>query len=350
MCGRKAKKLIGAPADEFLQFFLDELHQHFQPADGNAPFDNEEGRYFVETWDMHDLIFDELEGTADSRTLDWIYKRLKGDITYCKRDWQIMSPGHALSSAWDQFCQAVKHETRFLFFKDEPEQSDEPYYVHPADMLSELGDVIRGCGLIRDIPSGSRIFRVRGHAAGKGFTDPVDVGPPPLDQAKTAGRMNSPGIVVMYASLDRNTALIEATCEHSELSVAEFEFLQNLRVVDLTNIPAVPSIFERGPREYLQFLHRFARDVSQPFTPDTEVHVEYTPTEVVSEYLRHRLSDKDGQHISGVMYRSAKNNGGINLALFIESEDVEGVPSKRWKPRQPLLRTIRVTEDVRPIP
>ncbi len=47
-------------------------------------------------------------------TLEWLYEHLKDDGEYCERDWQILSPGDALKSAWDQFCHAIKHETRFL--------------------------------------------------------------------------------------------------------------------------------------------------------------------------------------------------------------------------------------------
>jgi hypothetical protein len=114
--------------------------------------------------------------------------------------------------------------------------------------------------------------------------------------------------------------------------------------VDLTHIPPVPSIFEGGRRESLQFLRRFARSVSQPFTPDAEIHIEYTPTQVVSEYLRRRLRDCDGRKIRGVLYRSAKKSGGTNLALFVESEEVDGVPSERLTPKKRMLRLVSVVE------
>jgi hypothetical protein len=65
---------------------------------------------------------------------------------------------------------------------------------------------------------------------------------------------------------------------------------------------------------------------------------------VVSEYLRHRLRDKDGRPIHGLLYKSAKHEGGVNLALFIESEEVQGVPSERWKAKEPLLKMIKVEE------
>jgi hypothetical protein len=94
-----------------------------------------------------------------------------------------------------------------------------------------------------------------------------------------------------------------------------------LSVVDLTNLPSVPSIFESGPRESLRFLHRFMQEVSQPFEPDAEIHIEYTPTQVASEFFRHRLHDAQGHSIRGLVYGSAKRTGAVNLALFIESSE-----------------------------
>src|ERR1700678_225475 len=121
-------------------------------------------------------------------------------------------------------------------------------------MLEELGNVVRQCGLIREVAAGTKMFRVRGHKRGQGFTTPVEIGPPPEKLAKGPGRMNAPGMVLMYAAFDRETALAEATGEHSSFSIGIFETLSNIVVVDLTEVPRIPSIFERGPREYIQFL------------------------------------------------------------------------------------------------
>lgn len=348
LCGKTADDAIAAPADEVLEFFLDKVWDHYESADGNAPWDSEDGRYFVETWSLYDLVFDEFSEIADYDTLDWLYKHLKDDGEYCERDWQILSPGDALKSAWSQFSHAIKHETRFLFFADGKDEDDgEPYRVRPAEMLEALEQVIRECGLIEEIKIGTRLFRVRGHEASKAFTEVVDLGPPPKNAAKSAGRMNAPGIVVMYGALDRDTAMAESTGEHTNFSVAEFELLKDLRVVDLTHIPHIPSIFEDGPRESLLFLGHFAKDVSRPFTPDKELHIEYTPTQVVSEYLRHRARDKQGRAIHGLLYKSAKREGGVNLALFIDSEDVEGVPSDGWKPKEHRLKMVGVEEVIK---
>lgn len=156
--------------------------------------------------------------------------------------------------------------------------------------------------------------------------------------------MNAAGIVVMYASLSESAALVEASGGHTDLSLATFELLQAVKIVDLTQIPVPPSIFEDGPRESLQFLRSFAKDVSQPFAPDTQIHIDYAPTQVVSEFIRHRLKAEDGKAIQGFLYDSAKENGSSNLALFISSEDVEGVAAASWKKPKPVVRLLSVVE------
>jgi HEPN/RES N-terminal domain 1 len=162
LCGKTADDAIAAPVDEVLQFFLDKMWDHYELADGNAPWDNEEGRFFVKTWDLYDLVFDEFSDIADYSTLEWLYEHLKDDGEYCERDWQILSPGDALKSAWGQFCDAIKHETRFLFFVNgKGEDDEEPYRVLPAEMLEALEQVIRECDLIKEIAVTSRTLPVR---------------------------------------------------------------------------------------------------------------------------------------------------------------------------------------------
>jgi RES domain-containing protein len=346
VCHRSSDTPIAASANDVLEFFLSKIHEHYEDANGTAPYDNESPNGFaVKTVRLYDLINHHFPEIAPYETLEWLQSRLKDDIEYCKRDWQVMTMGEALVSGWERFCFAVKHETRFLFFTEKhSDDSGEPYIVYPDQMLMELGDVVRGCGLVKTIASGTKIYRVRGHMEDHPFTSPAEMGPPPIEFAKTAGRMNAPGIVVLYASLQPSAALVEATGGYVHVTLAHFVTTLDLLVVDLTEIPPVPSIFEGGPREALEFLRHFVDDISKPFTPDKEVHIEYTPTQVVSEFLRRRFMSSDRRLVNGILYRSAKDDGSTNLALFLSSEDVEGTPRDWWQTRKPCLRLERTDE------
>ena len=346
VCGRISEEPIAATADRVSEFFLDTVGQHWEDANNSAPYCTAEGGYLITTWTTREIVFRELSNIAPYKTLKWLYDHLKDDVAWCKRDWQILSPGQALAVGWERFSEAIKHETRFLFFtsKHDPYESEEPFEVRPDEMLDELGRAIRKCRLVRRIPTGTRLFRVRGHKMGKHFSTPEELGPPPRKYALSAGRMNAPGIVVMYGALNEETALIEAAGEFRFYSVAEFELLEDILVVDLSLVPRVPSIFEDKPRESIIFLRDFKEDVSRPITPDQQIHVEYTSTQVVSEYLRHRFRTSSGKTVSGVFYESSKVKHGTNAALFIESVQVEDVPQESFNQKARLLKLVNVTE------
>jgi hypothetical protein len=159
VCGRKSKHAIAAPADAVRQFIFDKLHEHYEDAYGNAPFDKETWHCLVETWDLEELISEVMEDAAPDKTVEWIQSTLKDDITYCKRNWQVMSFGSALAAGWERFSNAIKDETRFMFFHDQKDDGGEPFFVRPAEMLDELGDVIPQCGVLTSLKVGTQLFR-----------------------------------------------------------------------------------------------------------------------------------------------------------------------------------------------
>ena len=98
---------------------------------------------------MHDLVFQEFSEIGPFETLEWLYSQMKDDVTYCRRDWQVMTKAKLWRSGVG-CADLVKYRTRFLFFsKDADSDENEPFLVRPEQMLHELGEAIRDCGLIR---------------------------------------------------------------------------------------------------------------------------------------------------------------------------------------------------------
>jgi hypothetical protein len=64
----------------------------------------------------------------------------------------------------------------------------------------------------------------------------------------------------------------------------------------------------------LVFVHAFARDLAKPITLDGREHIEYVPTQVVTEYLRFVMP----QSIDGILFSSAQN-GGVNCVIFCDT-------------------------------
>lgn len=53
---------------------------------------------------------------------------------------------------------------------------------------------------------------------------------------------------------------------------------------------------------------------------DDRIHIEYVPTQVVTESLRTRFDPGHGEPLAGVLYGSSRNPGGVNVSLFIDND------------------------------
>jgi len=70
-------------------------------------------------------------------------------------------------------------------------------------------------------------------------------------------------------------------------------------------------------------------DITAQVAKDGREHIEYVPTQVVSEYIRHVLK-AEGKSIDGVVYQSSKDGGTEACVLFFEnSACVDSVSGER---------------------
>jgi hypothetical protein len=131
-----------------------------------------------------------------------------------------------------------------------------------------------------------------------------------------------------YVSDDRDTALAETAGVPGTFAVGEFIIERDLSILDLTQLPAVPSIFaeipdslEYDPRPRTSFLRDVSDEISRPIARDDRVHVEYVPTQVVTEYLRTAVKI-NRKSVDGIRYRSSRQNVGTALVLFADRENL----------------------------
>jgi len=107
------------------------------------------------------------------------------------------------------------------------------------------------------------------------------------------------------------------------LSVAKFETARDAWVVDLTALPEFPSLFDEGRRHLrapISFLRDFVEDLAKPIAKDGREHIEYVPTQIVTEYLRYVFRTETGHRVRGVIYQSARNGGGKCCVLFFKNK------------------------------
>ena len=117
------------------------------------------------------------------------------------------------------------------------------------------------------------------------------VGLPPRRVASSSGRMNAAGIPYLYLAFDDTTAIKETISKAGkQYCLAKFKSKQSMKVLNLVNLPKSPSIFNPSTdsRRYeTYFLRKFQKAISKPITKDGKEHVDYVPTQIVSEYFRH---------------------------------------------------------------
>ena len=95
-------------------------------------------------------------------------------------------------------------------------------------------------------------------------------------------------------------------------------------MLDLTSLPRIPSRFDEklAPDLYtLIFLHSFLEDLSAPVSKDGHEHIDYVPTQIVTEYFRYTFEELTKIAIDGIIYPSSKNKGHNACVLFYNQQE-----------------------------
>ena len=85
----------------------------------------------------------------------------------------------------------------------------------------------------------------------------------------------------------------------------------------------LPSLFDesmRHLREKVRLLSEFASVIAEPIQKDDKEHIEYVPTQIVTEYFRHVFTVEGTAPIDGIMYRSSRRSGGVCYVVFVDNE------------------------------
>jgi len=334
-CGRSsASRPIAAEAEAVVQLIADYIGQEYEDAAEMVPYESAEGGYQADTKSTDDILRWEI-GLEEANAAAWQYiiDNLP-DVPWVQKDFFSLHPYDKLRFGWSQFAEAVKHQTRYLFFEPRPHprskwQPEEG--IRPEEMLDELGAILREARRVRTLKAGTVLYRVRIHGADESPSTLADLGPPPAEAAIYANRLSPAGISMLYTAEDEATAVketVDASKNPEGATIATFTLERDVRVVDLVKLRRVPlfnTTLSQEERARLLFAHTFAREVRREIVKDGREHIEYVPTQVVTEYLRFRFRS-GGKAVEGLRYGSARNNGGVNVALFFGKDDVAPIP------------------------
>jgi len=335
-CGKRTRNHSAAPVIELMEPISTAILTWFSnPEKAGELWDSEDNGYYSgnETFDTSEVM--------ESLSLE-CHHQLFTDISeaFVNEEWVETAYGHWLGShphelmeyAWEQFTDIVKHESRY-FFQQTPSnlnQEDEYEFAcqenyNPAKFLPTLGELVKKLRLIDTLSSGEVLFRARPKEEGKLFDlNAKELGAPPPKKAKS-GRMNPAGISYMYLAYDQETALKEALqLNHpQQTAIGQFITQRELQILNLTNLPQKPSIFDSQNYEKLVgllFFDKFVSTITKPVSKDGSEHIDYVPSQVISEYFAAIFNLENDKQLDGIKFPSAICPNSYNIVLF---------PSKR---------------------
>ena len=338
LCESMDSTSIAAPIDEVSGHFLECLFTEYDLAGNELGWDGSEGGWIGTYWDADDLVdfVLELEFPRDNREL--LLPHLFGEHReqdWCEANAYGLNDSQVTRFSWDRFRGVTMHQRRF-FFLDYGREPYEPQVYSPNEVLRTIFEYAQETALFKQMPAGTQLFRARWEGQSPYLKAPDELGPPPEDKAIQSNRMSPAGIPMFYASDHEDTALRETAIGPGYFAVGRFETLRPATLLDLTEIPPVPSLFdlvpdsaEIPPRRLLTFLHHVAEQFSVPIKRDDRVHVEYVPTQIVTEFVRSQLT-WEGSGVDGIKYFSAARPGHVSYVLFADQRNVVATPDSRY--------------------
>jgi len=360
-CGRTSSQLISASFSDVLHFIMEGVTFEWIASTPEVEWEAEHygwhgGR---DGWLGSDSMIQSV--LPELRTAKG--ELLKDIVAYIAREWRPRrqydpEPEDFFSYRWDEFANAVKYQTRYVYYRVNTDwQKDinnrnrsSRFRIRPSHVIEEVLDNISDLDITQTISPGTIIWRARMHDATVFLSTPEELGPPSFEEALASTRMSPAGIPVFYGSFERETTIAETLKPEGGrkpsrvITVGRWETLQEFRALNLAEIPATPSLFDaklRKLRPTVSFLESFSEEISQPILKDGREHIEYVPTQIFTEYIKHVYKDREGNKVDGILYRSAIRENGINCVLFITKKDcvnyVESMEPGKTESKQKML-------------
>ncbi|MFI5500959.1 HEPN-associated N-terminal domain-containing protein [Nocardia asteroides] len=326
-CGASADdgvEAIAASFEAFMYIVIEAVRFRYMPVEeAGLVYDKEEDGWIGgRTFDSDEVADNVCEGDVTYEVLEAIRTVIPQQL-WTDSHISESPPDQALNWGWEAFRQKVKHESRFVFLSAGEESSGHPDDFTAASLLKRLEKIIVDNRILLQVPAGRLYWRGRlaDDASKVGeFKTAAALGSPPQDLASNS-RMSPAGIAMFYGSEDVDTVVAEIGAHSTRryAVVGAFETTRDMTLLNLADLPPVPSLYRADGRAIhyyeLRFLRSFAADLGKPIIMDGREHIEYVPTQVVTEYLRYVPEF----NVDGILFRSAQNNG-VNCVLFCNSD------------------------------
>lgn len=320
VCGRKDQDSapFAAAFDELSAIVSETVDYFFRNAEHTLPWDSEEKGPIGPTSDTAEVLDSITDGAFSDDHRDAIYFKLVEAFG----DHRMWTPWDAeaddvdsIEWQWEEYAELSKHQSRLPYTTGNP--SDPPSrLLNYLERIRQYASV--DLDLVRELPVDSRLFR------GRLCEDPkkikptaADLGPAPEGKA-TANRMSNAGVSLFYGSEEPETAVAEIASHGVEpyALIGEFFTTRSLRILDFTADPAIPSPFDLEKRDAAlmgRFIRVFVQMLTIPVIPDGRQHIEYAPTQLLTEYLRWAVDPR----IEGIALPSARSDSKETKKTFV---------------------------------
>lgn len=325
-CKRRSRMPIAFSVDEVFVYILESINTEWgDPNNEGVGWDSREGGYYSAKVISTDELYEEIDLLINNDELYNDFFDAFGERIWCQKNPHSLTEDKEWLFDWERFCNQIKYETRFVFYQiNKVDRNLDPYSKEPYEILDRIAKSVTKLNLIQTLPKGTNFFRVRTHKTNKGYNKIDELGPPLPDKAVFSNRMSPAGIPLFYGANDLHTALAETYDNRPYATYAEFSTMKDFKVLDLTQLPKLPDIYcvaRRHLRKHVLFIESFLMDFVKPIKKDRRVHIEYVPTQIVTEFLKSCFKDQTGDPLRGILYPSSRVPNGVSCVLFFNSND-----------------------------
>ncbi len=349
--------VVVADFDHVIAFIMEGVRTEWgNPVDEGIAWESQEGGWQWDISSTADVLFGNIGLEVGERLQEDILQST-GDNQWVKKDPYVLAKDKALMFGWEGFSELVKHQARYVFFRA-PSTLDEYSYdeIDPVSILEQIAYISDDLNLIQALTAGTKILRIRVTKPGESLSFASELGTPPIEYATFSNRMSPAGIPMFYGAFEYQTALKETYTPVSgatkNIVCGTFELKTDMHALDLTSLPDIPSIFdeeERYLRSAIIFFHEFVKDLSKSVLKDDREHIEYVPTQIVTEYFKHLFhhagDDNVRDRVYGIIYPSSQHDGGKACVLFASNEQCVDKGGSYSSMDVPILELINISEE-----
>jgi len=319
-CSRQGDVLL---AKELFNFIEAGIYTFYGDADDEGvAWDSEEGGHYgaktLDTWDLLEEV-----------KLYINHEKLRGDIVSMlgNRNWSYVDPyadrrNVELSYNWAAFKKVVTHRSRYVFLGSGQFPTGNENL--PVDeILKDIARCADELNLFRFLKAGTSLYRCRQHPDSQMMEMAADFASPPDHLAISPNRMSPAGISMFYCAFDKETCHAETLDlvqkSMNKVTTGVFVNKEMHHLLDLTNLPELPSVFDPIRKEHyysVLFLKSFVSDFTRPINKAARPAIDYVPTQIVTEFFRYTYEELTGTSIHGILYPSSRASGKNACVLF----------------------------------